>query len=128
MNDSVEIISILASLAGEDYCYLTTTGRVTGKPHDIEIWFGAQKASIYLMAGDHKSDWVKNLLKDPNVAVRIAAQHFAGTARLVTDEGEEMTSRRMIAHKYKEFEADGSLSEWAQAALVVAIDLSILPA
>lgn len=28
-------------LADEDYCYLTTTGRVSGKPHTVEIWFGA---------------------------------------------------------------------------------------
>ena len=25
--------------AAEQYCYLTTTGRVSGRPHEIEIWF-----------------------------------------------------------------------------------------
>ena len=29
----------LRALADEDFCYLTTTGRVTGRPHEIEIWF-----------------------------------------------------------------------------------------
>jgi deazaflavin-dependent oxidoreductase (nitroreductase family) len=122
MNDTE---SILASLAGEDYCYLTTTGRVTGKPHDIEIWFGAQNGGIYLMAGDHKSDWVKNLLKDPSVTVRIARYHFTGTARLVTDEQEETIARYMLAEKYQEWEDGRTLSEWARTALVVAIDLSL---
>ena len=28
------------SLASESYCYLTTTGRVSGEPREIEIWFG----------------------------------------------------------------------------------------
>jgi hypothetical protein len=28
------------SLADEDYCYLTTAGRVSGEPREIEIWFG----------------------------------------------------------------------------------------
>lgn len=125
MTDSEETISTLASVAGEDYCYLTTTGRVTGKPHDIEIWFGALRGSIYLMAGDHKSDWVKNLLKDPNVTVRIAKYHFMGIARLITDKPDEMTARHMLADKYNERESDGSLSEWARTALVVAIDLSL---
>ena len=32
------------ALAGETYCYLTTTGRVTGKPHTIEIWFALEQA------------------------------------------------------------------------------------
>ena len=118
------IVDLLANLAREDFCYLTTTGRVSGRPHQIEIWFGAQNSSIYLMAGGgHGSDWVKNLLKDPNVTVKIAKHEFAGTARLVKDELEETTARNMLADKYKEREDDGSLSEWARTALPVAIDL-----
>ena len=27
------------SYAEEDFCYFTTVGRVTGRPHEIEIWF-----------------------------------------------------------------------------------------
>ena len=76
------------------------------------------------MAGDGKSDWVKNLLKNPSVTVRVAKHTFSGTARLVKDEPEQMLARNMLADKYKEREADGSLSEWAQTALVVGIDLS----
>ena len=117
------IADLLTNLAKEDYCYLTTTGRVTGKPHQIEIWFGLQNSSIYLMAGDHGSDWVKNLLKDPNVTLRIAKHNFTGIARIVKTEQEEITARNMLADKYKEREADGSLSEWARIALPVAIDL-----
>ena len=30
-----------AELAALDFCYVTTTGRTTGKPHRIEIWFAA---------------------------------------------------------------------------------------
>jgi deazaflavin-dependent oxidoreductase (nitroreductase family) len=117
------LTELLLDLAKEEYCYLTTTGRVTGKPHQIEIWFGAQNASIYLMAGDHGSDWVKNLLKDPNVTVRIARHTFTGIARIVKNEPEEMTARNLLADKYKERESDGSLSEWARTALPVAIDI-----
>jgi deazaflavin-dependent oxidoreductase (nitroreductase family) len=116
--------SLLSGLAKEEYCYLTTTGRVTGKPHEIEIWFGLNHITLYLMSGDGKSDWVKNLLKNPSVTVRIAKHNFSGTARLVKDEQEQITARNMLADKYNEREADGSLSEWAQTALVVGIDLN----
>jgi deazaflavin-dependent oxidoreductase (nitroreductase family) len=119
--------SLLSGLAKEDYCYLTTTGRVTGKPHEIEIWFGLNHNTLYLMSGDGKSDWVKNLLKNPSVAVRIGTHTFTGTARLVIedeDKQEQMLARNMLADKYKEREADGSLSEWAQTAVVVGIDLN----
>ena len=113
----------LSQLTKEEYCYLTTAGRVTGKPHEIEIWFVAQNNSIFMLSGDGKSDWVKNLLKNPVVAVRIANRTFAGTARIVKNEQEEIMARNRIADKYKESESDGSLSEWARTALPVAIDL-----
>jgi deazaflavin-dependent oxidoreductase (nitroreductase family) len=115
--------ALLSRLTKEDYCYLTTTGRVTGHPHEIEIWFGVQHSSIYMLSGSGRSDWVKNLLQDPNVTVRIAKHNFTGTARIVKNQQEEITARNMLADKYKEREADGSLSEWALTALPVAIDL-----
>ena len=124
-NDTGDLPELLARLKDEEYCYLTTTGRVTGKPHEIEIWFGAENISLYLLSGGmDRSDWVKNLLKDPTVKIRIAKHNFTGTARLVKAEVEETWARNLLADKYKEREADGSLSVWAQTALVVGIDVS----
>ncbi len=121
---------VLKNLAAEDYCYLTTTGRVSGNPHEIEIWFGAGENSIYLLSGGGRdSDWVKNLLRNPAVTVRIAKTVFAGVARLVADPEEELAARYMLAEKYQEWEEERTLSEWASTALVVGIDLhSILKA
>lgn len=114
----------LARLKSEEYCYLTTTGRVTGKPHEIEIWFAAKNGTLYLMSGGmDKSDWVKNLLKNPAVTVRVAHRTFEASARIVKDKREEATARIMLAEKYNELETDGSLSDWAQTALVVGFDV-----
>lgn len=33
-------------LGDEDMCYLTTTGRRTGTPHEIEIWFGIREGTL----------------------------------------------------------------------------------
>lgn len=116
---------LLASVQHEDYCYLTTTGRVTGRPHEIEIWFVVHDSTIHLLSGGMgRSDWVKNLLKNPAVTVRIAKHTFHATARIVKDEAEEMLARNLLADKYHERESDGSLSEWAQTALVVGFDVN----
>ncbi|HEX5837370.1 MAG TPA: nitroreductase family deazaflavin-dependent oxidoreductase [Anaerolineales bacterium] len=123
MNDSDRVLSLLASLAAEEYCYLTTKGRVTGRPHEIEIWFGARGQSIYLLSGSHSSDWLKNLRRDPAVSVRIAEHVFSGTARLVSDKEEEMAARYMLAERYQEWEEGKKLSQWARTAVVVGIDL-----
>ena len=59
------------------FCYLTTRGRRTGRPHTIEIWFVVIEASAYLMAGGRdRADWVRNLMADPAVSLPWAGMHF----------------------------------------------------
>ena len=119
-----DLTNLLSSLSDEDYCYLTTTGRVSGRPHEIEIWFGVRGNSLYLLSGGgRESDWVKNLLKTPAVTVRIRAHIFSGRARLVENREEELAARYMLAEKYQEWEQGRTLSEWARTALPSAIDL-----
>ncbi|MFT3890095.1 MAG: nitroreductase family deazaflavin-dependent oxidoreductase [Anaerolineales bacterium] len=124
---SIDRVNGLEKYATEQYCYLTTTGRVTGNPHEIEIWFGLNDHTLYLLSeGRDRSDWVKNLLKTPAVTIRIMRRKFKGTARLVSDGKEEMMARRMLATKYEQWRVGQSFSRWARTALVVGIDLDIL--
>lgn len=109
----------LSQFEKEEYCYLTTRGRVTGKPHEIEIWFVVHEDSIYLMSGGmDKSDWVKNLMKEPNVSIRIAGQIFPALASLLNDKMVEDNVRMKMAVKYNEWEGRGP-SKWARTTLVV---------
>jgi deazaflavin-dependent oxidoreductase (nitroreductase family) len=119
-----DVRALLATLAAEEYCYLTTSGRISGRPHEIEIWFGSKDSTLYLLSGGmDRSDWVKNLRKNPSVTVRIANHAFSATARIVKDEKEEIMARYLLAEKYQEWDEDKRLSEWARTALPVAIDL-----
>ena len=114
------------SLAGENFCYLTTVGRVTGKPHEIEIWFALAGDTLYMLSGGRdRSDWVRNLQHDPEVTVRIADERFEGRARVVEDPEEDTLARRLLVEKYEQ--NPGSLSNWKRTALPVAVDLSISP-
>jgi deazaflavin-dependent oxidoreductase (nitroreductase family) len=121
----METDTLLRQLSTEEYCYLTTTGRVSGRPHEIEIWFGAKGSTLYLLSGSERSDWVRNLIKSPAVTVRIAKHTFTGTARVVESEEEDRTARYLVAEKYQEWEEGKTLSRWAQTALPVAIDLTV---
>jgi len=119
-DDLTELLSLLKS---EDYCYLTTTGRVSGPPHEIEIWFAVEGRTLYLLSGGgERSDWVRNLRAHPAVTVRIKKHTFAGQARIVQDEKEDLMVRYMLAEKYQEWSEDKSLSDWARTASPVAID------
>jgi deazaflavin-dependent oxidoreductase (nitroreductase family) len=123
MESTRDISALLRQLSRQDYCYLTTKGRVSGNLHEIEIWFTIQNETLYLLSGNGKSDWVLNLRKDPAVTVRIAKHIFAGTARLVEDKEEEYLVRHLAAEKYQEWEEGKTLSEWARTALPVAVDI-----
>lgn len=107
-----------------DYCYLTTTGRVTGRPHTIEIWFALNGQALYLLSGGkEKADWVKNLKKTPSVTVRFNRSHFTGQARIVVDKKEAALARKLVFTKYQP-RYDEDLTSWRRTALPVAIDLS----
>lgn len=114
----------LSPLAGEEYCYLTTTGRVTGEPHEIEIWFSLvpEGRVLYMLSGNRdRSDWVRNLIRNPEVALRIKAARFGGRARIVEDPEEDALARRLLVEKYER--SPGRLAGWGRTALPVAVDL-----
>ena len=87
--------------ADEQYCYLTTSGRVTGRPHRIEIWFALEGDTVYLLSGGReRSDWVKNLRKTPEVTVEFGPGVFTGCARVVADAAEDERARSLVHDKY----------------------------
>ena len=108
-------------LASLDFCHLTTTGRVTGNPHRIEIWFVLVGETMYLMAGGRdRSDWVRNLQALPDVEVEIGGRKRATTAQIVEVGSEEdRLARQAMLEKYARREGD--LTEWWRDALVVAV-------
>jgi deazaflavin-dependent oxidoreductase (nitroreductase family) len=106
------------------YCYLTTTGRNSGKKRTVEIWFGLDGDTLYLLSGGGESaQWVKNFLADDRVTVRIGKNTYPGTARVVKDQDEDAKARRLLAAKYQGWEPGKRLSGWANNSLAVAVDL-----
>ena len=116
-------MSVRSELAAEPYCYLTTRGRATGRPHRIEIWFALDGDSLYMLSGGRdRSDWVKNLRRTPEVTVELGHESFAGRARIVTDPDENERARTLVYDKYAR-SYGGDLSHWRRSALPVAVDL-----
>jgi deazaflavin-dependent oxidoreductase (nitroreductase family) len=117
----------LEEYADEAFCYLTTIGRRTGRPHRIEIWFGTHGGRLYLLAGGREhSDWVRNLQANARVTVQLGDQTHAGVARVLepgTDE--DRLARELLVAKYSPVEDD--LDEWGRTALPVAIDFPADP-
>jgi deazaflavin-dependent oxidoreductase (nitroreductase family) len=101
--------------------YVTTTGRRTGRPHEVEIWCVAVGDALYLMAGSGlASDTVRNALASPAVTVRVGSETRPAVASLV-DPAEEAAVRAAMLAKYET--SPGSLAGWGATALPLRLDV-----
>jgi deazaflavin-dependent oxidoreductase (nitroreductase family) len=91
--------------AGEVEClYLTTTGRKTGRPVEIEIWFTEHEGRYYVVS-EHleEAHFVQNLRADPRVRVRVGASGFEARARVVDPVAEGELSARVQERSEKKY-------------------------
>jgi deazaflavin-dependent oxidoreductase (nitroreductase family) len=114
----------LADSVEEDFCYVTTRGRVTGEPHEIEIWFALDSTTIYLLSGGgDRSDWVRNIRADGSVTVRVGEHTFNADARIVESASDEDARARQLVYDKYQPRYSGSLESWRERSLPVAIDV-----
>jgi deazaflavin-dependent oxidoreductase (nitroreductase family) len=85
------------------FLYLTTKGRASGLPREIEIWFTQHADRYYLIAEHQTSNWVQNLQADPEVQVRVGEKQFHAQARILkpeTDPETHQTIQQLSQEKY----------------------------
>jgi len=117
-----ESMAAQGALAAEQYCYVTTTGRVSGQPREIEIWFALIGCTVYLLAGGgERANWVRNLRQDARALVQIGDQAFAAHAREPQACAELEEARAALFSEYSTSGRD--LRRWRDHGLVVALDL-----
>ena len=52
-------------------CDITTTGRASGKPRRIEIWYFMVDARVYITGTPGPRDWYANLLTQPRMIFHV---------------------------------------------------------
>jgi deazaflavin-dependent oxidoreductase (nitroreductase family) len=94
----------LNSFRDERVLYLTTTGRKSGQPRTIEIWFVISQQRIYLVAElGLQAHWVRNILANPQVLIEIKATRLLARARILNreqDQGEWLAVENHSIQKY----------------------------
>lgn len=66
----------------EIFLYLTTTGRKTGQPRQIEIWFVEHAGAYYLVSEmREKAHWVQNLRAVPQVHFSVGTREAQESQR-----------------------------------------------
>jgi deazaflavin-dependent oxidoreductase (nitroreductase family) len=100
---------------------LTTTGRTSGEPRTVEIWFHRINGRYYITGWPGARGWYANLIENPRLAITFTQSErisIAATARLVTDDAE----RRSIIGAVFEVEggsARGDFESWVASSPVI---------
>jgi deazaflavin-dependent oxidoreductase (nitroreductase family) len=77
----------IEDISDKQVLYLTTIGRRTGLPREIEIWFVVCCERFYLFAETGEAAaWVKNIRQNPEVMVRIGERQIGARARVLDRE------------------------------------------
>ncbi len=120
----MSVSEVLATHAGDSVCHLQTSGRSSRRPRTIEIWFATDGERVYLLAGGReRAHWVRNLMVDPHVRVRIGGRTLDAMARVIEGEEREPIARRLLAAKYQGWSEGRPLSRWAAGSLPVELVL-----
>ncbi len=134
MRDEVrQALAIDPSLSTEQRTIdITTTGRRSGKPRRIEIWFYRFEGSIYLsgMPGSHTRDWLANLMAEPRFTFHLKRSVVADLPAIATVITDRQERRRVLAKFVSESNdrhaADGEpkavLEDWVERSPLARVD------
>ena len=101
-------------------CRLITTGRATGQPREVHVWFAAAGDRLFVLSEKgERADWVRNLAADPVLRVRIEHRTFEGRGWSVEGEPEDRAAREAIAAKY----GNKGLAKFLREGLPIRVDL-----
>jgi deazaflavin-dependent oxidoreductase (nitroreductase family) len=101
---------------------ITTTGRKSGRPRRVEIWFHRVDGRVYITGTPGKRDWLANLRQNPDFTFHLKERVRAdlpARARPVDDEGER---RRIMASILRSLGRSGDLEAWVKDSPLVEVE------
>jgi len=101
---------------------ITTTGRISGLPRRIEIWFHNVDDTIYITGTPGTRDWYANLLAEPSFTFHLkdsAQADLAATADPVTDPGDR---RRLLEVITDRVDASQPIEKWVADSPLVRVE------
>ena len=118
--------SIRSALARGLTCDITTTGRTSGKPRRIEIWYFVIDGQVYITGTPGPRDWYANLLAQPRLVFHLkqgARADLPGRAIPITDPAERRRIMNAIMRSNSWFRAqEFDLDAWVAGSPLVAVE------
>ena len=110
-----------AALAEDKVIDITTTGRKSGEPRRIEIWYHRHDRRYFITGTPGRRDWYANLVAHPEFTFHLKSSHeadLAATARAITNDEER---RALLGPIIEGIGGDRDLDEWVAGAPLVEV-------
>ena len=111
----------LDAVKQQKFIHLTTVGRKTGKPHTVELWFAVADDVIYLSHEGEKTDWIRNLIDNPDVSFTIGDVSSKGEARIVRTGPSRERGKVALYEKYYGKAGKAIIDDWFSLSRVIAV-------
>jgi len=109
----------------EKLIHVTTRGRLTAKPHMVELWFAVSHDRVFLSHEGEETDWMKNIRKHEDVSFGIGGTEFTGKARLLENDSEEAWEGKVALYeKYYGKASKEVIEDWFSLSKVLLINPS----
>ena len=102
---------------------ITTTGRQSGRPRRLEIWFHNLDGRIYITGLPGRRDWYANIVANPEFTFHLkqtVQADLPGRARPIADEQER---RDVLERILERLDRADQLERWMQEAPLVEVEL-----
>ena len=118
--------SIRHALAHGLTCDITTTGRTSGKPRRIEIWYFVLDGQVYITGTPGPRDWLANLLAQPRMIFHVkegAQADLPAHAASIADPAERRRILGAVMRGNSWFRAQSyDLDDWVAGSPLVEVE------
>jgi hypothetical protein len=101
---------------------ITTTGRDSGQPRRIEMWFHYVDGIVYITGTPGTRDWYANLLADPSFVFHLKETTKADLTARATPVTEAPERRPILEVITKRLDASDPLDEWVDRSPLVRVE------
>jgi deazaflavin-dependent oxidoreductase (nitroreductase family) len=114
----------IESVKNQKNILISTKGRKTGNPHEVELWFALADGKLYLSHEGEKPDWMKNLAENPGVSAKIGSVKFNTLAKILKEGHSRDAGAKALYEKYYKPATKEVIDDWFSLSTVV--ELTVL--
>ncbi|HKW05385.1 MAG TPA: nitroreductase family deazaflavin-dependent oxidoreductase [Nitrososphaerales archaeon] len=109
----------VGTVKDQKFIHVTTIGRKTGRPHEVELWFAYSDSKVYLSHEGKYTDWMMNLAKNHMVSAKIGSVKFNATAKILKQSQSRDAGAKALYEKYYHPAAKEVIDDWFSLSTLV---------